>query len=337
MATPRTPNSPPDDPGDDDEISLDEADERTQQRPRLPDQRREKKQFEMAAPAVSARESEETRPAPSFGENELADPDEIETYDPVALSQDPAGRRESNAPAETARVTMVPTEGLDDLEEFIARTVTQAPDEEKKKVRRPLTMIEKVCFGSGMLILLSLTVWLVRAVASESNGIGETSRPRPKLPMEGSLITIKEAAANWRFRNDKDRVAEMEVIMPIPGHQMPELIPQTTFTVDTGAGKTGFLRFIYRDSYGKPRGDTRVVHVDGGSLKDMGKSEVIKSSSEGAVYCSEGMQNLQAYHSYEADNVPRWSVEIAESANYGASDKDWKVLGTFNVRNELVK
>ena len=184
-------------------------------------------------------------------------------------------------------------------------------------------------------MLLSLAVWLIRAAASEANAVPNLVRPYAKVPMEGSLITVSAASSSWRHRTDKDRVAEMEVILPIPQHQMPELIPQVEFTLDSGASKNGYLRFIFRDSYGKPRGDTRVVQVENGALKDMGKGEIISSSTQGSVYCSEGMQNLHAYHSYEADDVPRWSVEVSESVNYGAADKDWKILGQFQIRNDL--
>jgi len=197
--------------------------------------------------------------------------------------------------------------------------------------------VEKVSFGSGALVLLALAVWLIRAMASQANGVPDPSRPWPRLPMEGDLVTIKQAAANWRNRTDTDRVAQMEIIMPVPTHQTPDIIPQVQFTVDSKSGKKGFVRFIFRDSFGKPRGDTRVIQVENGKLADMGKGEIIKNSNEGSVYCSEGMQSLQALHSYEADTVSRWSVEMAESGEYGASDKDWKVLGTFDVRNELVK
>jgi hypothetical protein len=345
MATPRKPNSPPsaaDSVRDDDDISLDEADERAQQRSRLPENRREKRQFEMAAPASPEREPAERAGPPGVDLHadtpRPATSDEIEAYEPAAGADQAGGAKVRSEPVAPVAVSREPAGGLDDLEEFIARTATEGPAAEKPaRPRRPYTLVEKVCFGGGILVLLGLAVWLYRAVAGEANGVPAVSRPWPGLPMEGNLITIEEAAANWRGRTDRDRVGQMEVILPVPGQQRPDLIPQVVFTLDTGAGKSGYLRFIFRDSFGKPRGDTRVVHVESGNLKDMGQGEIVKSASEGSVYCSEGIQNLHAYHSYEADNVPRWSVEVAESADYGASDREWKHLGTFDVRNELVK
>ena len=338
-------NSPSNEPRDDEEISLDEADERTTARPRLPDQRRDKRQFEISAPAGSAAGPAEptTSPIPIFTpeENVLASSDEIEEYDPSVFGEDPpaVAAKERNepapAPAAPAKAARETSNELDDLDEFIARAASQSPGGEQPRKRQPYTLVEKVCFGGGLLMLLSLAVWLIRAAASEANAVPNLVRPYAKVPMEGSLITVSAASSSWRHRTDKDRVAEMEVILPIPQHQMPELIPQVEFTLDSGASKNGYLRFIFRDSYGKPRGDTRVVQVENGALKDMGKGEIISSSTQGSVYCSEGMQNLHAYHSYEADDVPRWSVEVSESVNYGAADKDWKILGQFQIRNDL--
>src|SRR5262245_34764391 len=78
----------------DDEISLDDYDERPQQRPKLPDHRKDMPSFEIGGPGTGAREEP---PAPSFGPElfetappppkaepaawQPATPDEIANYD----------------------------------------------------------------------------------------------------------------------------------------------------------------------------------------------------------------------------------------------------------------
>lgn len=340
------PSSPP--PAAEGEITLDEHEDRQQQRPRLPDQRRERKSFEMGASIVPARESPANEPsdapwqdasAAAASDGEPARADEIETYDPRA-SEAAAGTLAGSAPPPKPvpkPVVEIPaTAGLDDLEEFIARTATEGRATDKPaKIRRPFTLVEKICSAAGVAILITVAVWLITSVTSEADGHKAASTPWPDLPMKGSLVTISEASSSWRKRKDTDRVAQMEVILPVPGQQMPEIIPQVAFTIDPEKSTTGYLRFIFKDSEGKSRGDTRVVQVQSGKLKDMGKGELIKGDNEGATYGSYGLLNTGSYRSYEGDDKPRWSVEVAESASYNADDKDWKVLGTFNVRNDF--
>jgi len=228
------------------------------------------------------------------------------------------------------------TAGLDDLEEFIARTATaERTADRPARVRRPLSLLEKISFGAGAGILLLLGIWLIRAVTSEAGEGVPATDPWPDVPMKGEHVTITEAASHWRKRGESDRVAQMEVILPVPGMQMPQIIPQVRFAIDSSASSDGYLRFIFKDSEGKPRGDTRVVHVKGGKLVDLGQGEIIKSESQGAVYCSYGLASIHAYNSYTGNNEPRWSVEVSESSAYDAKDKDWKVLGTFEVRDDL--
>ncbi len=343
MAQPRKPQSTPPPPGGDDDLSLDDIEQRPQQRPRLPDQRTEREQFEMSGPPPAG------KPSPAQAAVTEAEPrgwepvshEEIAGYEPAQAGSASARPEEPVAPAtETppSRSAKASPAGLDDLEEFIARTTSPgSKSEDTTRARRPFTLLEKVCSGAGAFVLLLLAVWLFRAVAAEANGVPAASEPWPDTPMKGELITISEATASWRATTETDRVAMMEVIMPVPGRQNPEFIPQVEFTLDGSASGSGFLRFIFRDSYGKPRGDTRVVQVDNGKLRSMDKGEIVKSDTEGSVYCSEGMLSIHAYYSYTGENLPRWSVEVAESASYGAADKEWKVLGTFDIRDELAK
>jgi hypothetical protein len=345
------------------EITLDDYEERPLQRPRLPDHRRERPSMEIggmpmreqpSAAPMGASDSFESNKAAQEHEWEPVTPDEIESYDPSGAGI-PAGRVASATPVPPAAVesepepaiigttdalTDAPVEPetapvLDDIEEFIAKTATEGPPAAAVKIRRPLSLAEKVSFGAGGAILLVLAVWLVRAVTSVAGEKEPRSDGWPDVPIKGALVTITEAASNWRKRADTDRVAQMEVILPSPGLQLPEIIPQVTFTIDPDASREGYLRFIFRDSEGKPRGDTRVVHVKGGKLSPSDMGEIIKGDNEGAVYGSNGLINIHAYNSYTGNNQPRWSVEVAESAAYDADDKDWKVLGAFEVRNYL--
>jgi hypothetical protein len=345
---------PPQHSGDDAEISLDDYEERHQQRPRLPDQRRERPTFEMGAtqaPLVNQPASRESRGSEAFESNPEAErswepvsEDEIAAYDPVTGGAPPlhpeAEELEAiaaaRAEAPAAAVEPPVAEGLDDLEEFIARTTSTGPaTDAPARVKRPLTLVEKVSFGVGGVIILILAGWLIRAATSEAGEGRMVSDPLPDLPMKGSLITIAEAESNWRKRSDTDRVAQMEVTLPSPGLEMPDIIPQVSFAIDPEESRDGYLRFIFKDSDGRPRGDTRVVHVKGGKISDLGQGEIIRSGTEASVYGSYGLINIHAYHSYTGNNEPRWSVEVAESQAYDAKDKDWTVLGTFDVRNDL--
>lgn len=340
---PATPTSSEDD-GD---ISLDDYEERTQLRPRLPEQRRESAPQEMGARPVAPREHGspalpgavdpfESHAAPSAWVPST--PDEIDTYNPSAadvLLEEPTPRPAPKRSPESPAGRPV-SHGIDELEEFIAKTVTDTPAADMAaKPKRPLSMLEILSFGAGGVILLVLGLWLVRAVTSEAGEGKPKSDGWPDVPMKGSLVTVKEAASNWRRRVESDRVAQMEVILPTPGLEMPEIIPQVTFTIDSGASSDGYLRFIFKDSEGKPRGDTRVVHVKGGKLSDLGQGEIIRNESEGSIYGSYGLVNIHAYNSYTGNNQPRWSVEVAESSAYDTKDEDWKILGTFEVRDSL--
>ena len=324
----------------DGDLTLDDHEDRQQQRPRLPDQRREKKSFEMGAPIMPVKDSplpdswESAAPAKSSPDSPSA-ADDIASYDPLA-AEAVARPSAPPRPGPSQMVKVPSTPELDELEEFIARTANEGPAHDKvEKVRQPFTLLEKICSAAGIAILIAASVWLITSITSEANGLVEASTPWPDLPMEGALVTITEASTFWRGRKETDRVAQMEVVLPVPGQQMPGIIPEVSFTIDPAKSSKGFLRFIFKDTEGKPRGDTRVVEVEGGKLMDMGKGEIIKGGTEASIYGSYGLLNTAAYRSYEGDDKPRWSVEIAESTSYNADDKDWKILGTFNVRNHL--
>jgi hypothetical protein len=336
------------------DISLDDYQEKNQARPRLPDQRRETPSREMGGGTAAAPRDQAPEGSSAFETNshtaawKPASRDEIADYDLSAPGDEgltveppvkqPAARkevaREESAPQPAASR---PLAELDDLDEFIARAANSIPQEKEEKVRRPYSLVEKVSLGVGCAILVGFGAWLLRSATSAANSDGKGSRTWPDLPMKGEVITVSEAASGWRKRAESDRVAQMEVLLPAPGLKMPEVIPQVTFTIDGSASKDGYLRFIFKDSDGRPRGDTRVIHVAGGKLADLGKGEIIKSATEATIYGSYGLLDSDSYYTYASSPDPRWSVEVAESPSYDADDKDWKVLDTFNVRNELVR
>ena len=344
----------------DSDLTLDDYQEKTQARPRLPDQRRDQPPAEMGGLSAAAREAASPPPpAPVEHFESKIQPkawkpaalDEIADYDlsvpdaedltldrpkPAAKSEaKPAPKPEPKAAPAASKES---TAGLDDLEEFMARAGTAGSTEAKApKVRRPLSLVEKVCLGVGGFAILGLCGWLIRAVTSESNGSGVVSEAWPDLPLKGEIVTVSGASSGWRKRAESDRVAQMEVILPEPGFKMPEIIPQVNFTIDSAESRDGYLRFIFKDSEGNPRGDTRVVHLAGGKLTDLGTGEIIKSGTEGTIYGSFGLPDTGSYYSYISSNDARWSVEVAESPTYQAADKDWKVLDTFDVRNDLVQ
>lgn len=338
-------SNPASTPPDEFDIDLEDYTEKAPQRPKLPEQRREAPVAEMSGSSSAARDTAQQQPAETFqaGATEpvwqpVSD-EEISGFDPNAEVDSPVEtprvqKPTPTAPAEAAAGTGMA--GVDDLDEFLARTVTgSSGDAKPAKERRPYSMLEKVSISAGGVLVLGLLIWLFRAATSVSNAGGNASSPLPDLPIKGSLVTISEAATSWRRSTAADRVGQMEVILPQPGFKTPEMIPQVHFTIDSSASSTGFVRFIFKDSEGKAQGDTRVVQIVSGKLSDLGKGEIIKSGEEGAVYGSNGLLDSSSYHSYAGSDAPRWSVEVAESADYSAGDKDWKVLGTFDVRNDL--
>lgn len=332
----------------DEDLNLDDYDERPQPKPRLPDHRKESPAYEVGGPVHGAREEPvpptlgsdlfESTTTVGAGGWEPATSEEIADYD---LS----GAGTGNAPVEQkpaaapAPATKKGAEEVNDLEEFIARTAADTPAADKPaRVRRPLSLVEKVCWGAGAAVLLMLGIWLMRAAVSSADAGPARSLPKPDLPMKGALITIPSAAGEWRKSvKDADRLEQIEVILPTPGHYEPGIIPELTFSIDSSASTNGYLRIIFRDSDNKPRGDTRVVQVTNGKLVDQPAVGAFKNGTDAAVYCSSGLFDESAFRAYANGDERRWSIEIAESTSYNSDDKDWKILGTFDVSNNLAQ
>ena len=350
-----TPSAPQ--PSPDAELELDDLIERSAPRPRppklpkLPDHRREQPLFEFAgqkeprsadvreqnlAPYFEGRMEQVWRPA---SETEISgfDPSRDSAPAPTAKKQSPYDAEfEELAQQLTTAARVEKKADLSDLDEFLARTEEPTPPAESKKERRPYTMVERICLGIGAAAVLGLGIWLFSAATKGMGADVRRSTTVPDVPLEGELITVEEVSSGWRARTKSDRVARIEVFLPKPDEVMPAFIPQVNFTI-SGNSKAGYLRFMFKDSEGNARGDTRVVRVDNGKLVSLDNGEIISSPTSGSVYSSNGLQDTHNYHSYTSSTDPRWSVEVSESPSYDARDKDWKPLAHFDIRNAMLK
>jgi hypothetical protein len=336
-------------PRADGEIELDDYSQRSQSRMKIPDQRREKPMFEVAGQrSPQAADARDTRSALPQAEGRVEQiyqqPSEAEIagYDParepapqnrVASGDEVGELAAATAPANRAAGGRA---NLDDLDEFLANTANSAREDAPRRPRRPFSKLEWIYLGSGGAILLAMVIWLFSAVTAGTGEDVNRSQSAPDLPIEGSLVTVDEIQSGWRTRKETDRVARMEVFLPKPGEVMPALMPQVKFVISSES-KAGYLRFIFRDSSGKPRGDTRVVRVEGGKLLSLDNGEIISSATAGTVYASNGLQDTGTFHAYASSDEPRWSVEVSESSAYDAKDRDWKLLAIFDIRSDLLE
>lgn len=354
LSFPAAPNQgtapqPPPAASGDGELELEDAGERVPQRMKIPEQRRESPMFEVAGQVPRPADARDKAPAAGFEGRvdqiwQAASEEEIESYDPVrepalAPSTGKAPKHDPEfdepQPARVPSTQREKTKDLSELDEFLAKTADSSPEAATRKERRPFTKVEWICVGSGIALLLGLVFWLFNAATSGTGTDIHRSDARPDLPLEGDLITVDEITSGWRARKDTDRLARMEVVLPQPGEVLPGIIPQVNFTI-SGGSKSGYLRFIFKDSLGTARGDTRVVRVEGGKLVSLDNGEVISSATAGSVYSSNGLQDTSTFNTYASSEDARWSVEVSESASYDAKDKDWKFLSQFDIRSALL-
>ena len=264
--------------------------------------------------------------------------DDIDSFDITEEAE--SARSVEAAPAKqpsalSAAVEVPPVRA--EIEEFIGRRETpRSAEQPAAKTRRPFTVVEMASLGTVGLIMALLGIWFVKTIiASQPPGGQRISEARPDLPMAGSLVRITAAEASWRPRRETDRVGLMDVDLPVPGQRPPAIIPEVAFTIDPAASASGYLRFLFLDSDGKGIGDVRVVRLVNGQLQSMDRGESVKDGISASVHASKGFLDMSGYLTYAAGDRPRWHVEVAESARYDAPDRDWKVLGTFDVPNDL--
>lgn len=159
------------------------------------------------------------------------------------------------------------------------------------------------------------------------------SRANPDLPLAGELITLSEVTSAWRQRSPGDLVSAVDVSLPAPSRVQPDFLPQVSFTVDAGATKTGFVRFIFLDGDRKIAGDVRLVKISGGNIEPLQSGAITTAPGTAVVYGSFGFMDRPGFVGYVNSDSQRWSVEVSESADANAKEEDWKRLETFDIRN----
>ena len=253
-----------------------------------------------------------------------------ELFDSVADL--PAPVKSESAPVEKA-APAAPETMEDDLDDYL-KEIDQ-PKERAVVPKREMTNVEKGSLGLAAALVLSAVIWFaVTLFGSRPQSSEEKPSLSASLPMKGDLFTVGEASTGWRDSKESDKLSMMKVTHPERGERRPAIVPQVRLSMDALPG-AGYLRVIFRDSSGKQSGDTRIVKVVGGAFEKGEAGEEILSAKETVVYCSRGYLSEQDLITYQsASDEPRWSVEIAESTNYAAADKEWKRLGYFMIDNQ---
>ncbi len=259
-------------------------------------------------------------PSPAKAPLAVVDPFQIEDELPAA------------APAKTA-------EGPAPRSSFAARSNFE--EEEAPPVAEvsaePAAAAKKRFDKAGLLVAMVILTTLAAVFGSvlytnRPTAVERHSDHGPDLPLKGQVATLTEAASGWRPRQAADRVSMVDVTFP-PSRQEPALLPQVKFTLDAGATKTGFLRFLFLDPDGKISGDVRVVKLSGGTIDPLSSGATVNGPGQATVYGSLGFMDRPAFLGYASDDVPRWSVEVSESTDYSARSDGWTKLATFDILN----
>ena len=159
------------------------------------------------------------------------------------------------------------------------------------------------------------------------------ARPLPTVPLVGRVAVLSAINSGWRTRQSRDLVSMVDIVLPSPSRQPPDLVPEVRITIDPAASRGGFLRFIFLDPDGKISGDVRVVKVSGAVLEPLSSGAHITVPGSAAIYGSLGFMDRPAYVAYATGSSSRWSVEVSESADYNAREEGWTKLDTFDIRN----
>lgn len=159
-----------------------------------------------------------------------------------------------------------------------------------------------------------------------------TAKSAPSLPITGKLVTLTEVNSGWRARQPGDLVSPVDVVLPTATRLQSEYLPQVQFSFDPATAKPGFLRFIFLDPDRKISGDVRVMKLANGTIEPLSSGALVNGAGA-TVYGSLGFLDRPAFVSYASNSDQRWSVEISESSDYNAKEKDWTLLETFDIRN----
>ncbi|MES2709206.1 MAG: hypothetical protein V4726_21600 [Verrucomicrobiota bacterium] len=218
-------------------------------------------------------------------------------------------------------------------EEFEAPEPPDAPSSEVSTGHRTATKAEKLSMAAVLVVVLGLLGIFANALhAGRPLSSDSEADAIPRVPMKGSVATITKIETDWRPRREADRVSMMDTALPEVSRSQPEVLPEVKFSIDPGASKTGFLRFIFLDPEGQISGDVLVVKVTQGKLENSGGGTEVSSPTDGAVYCSLGFLDRPSFISYAIGDSRRWTVEVSESTDYNARQDGWARLGLFEVR-----
>ena len=252
--------------------------------------------------------------------------------DDLELDDLPQPAPKPQVPTDTGADADTDTSVLDDLDESRSRADLKEPDVPRARSGLPKSELIRVAVSVGAVLLIAVLIFtsLLRSGPTDTS---VKSLPAPELPMEGALVQISEAKAAWRKRRPADKVGSIEAFGGVEGKAEPGILPEVKLTLD-GGSKEGYLRVLFYTPEGRIAGSSVTVKVAGG--KPAAAEGVVADGNAVTITCSQGVLDEHSFLTYASDkNTPRWRIEIAEATDYAAADKDWKVLGLFDISNVL--
>jgi hypothetical protein len=141
------------------------------------------------------------------------------------------------------------------------------------------------------------------------------------LPLAGEGLRLSGAEAGWRLREEGEKGAAAEVV-----------VPTLRLTLESGHPSQGFVRVEFVDSDDKIRGDVLTLAVEGGRFKDSGRGEVIEEGGLTARLAGTvGFRSRALFTSYLAGDEVRWSVRLKDGPD--PADGPWTDLGLAAIPN----
>lgn len=253
-------------------------------------------------------------------------PDDLELEDLPPPAPKPQVQADAAAASEIS--------GLDDLDESRSEADQKEPAAPRGRGGLPKSELIRVAVSVAAVLLIAALIFgsLLRSGPEDTS---VKSLPAPVLPMEGALIQISEAKAAWRARRPTDKVGSIDAFGGVEGKAEPGILPELKLTLD-GSSKDGYLRVLFYTPEGRIAGSSVTVKVAGG--KPAAADGLVADGNSVTITCSQGVLDEHSFLTYASTTGPaavRWRIEIAEAADYAAADKDWKVLGLFDISNVL--
>ncbi|MDB6134971.1 MAG: hypothetical protein JWM59_3214 [Verrucomicrobiales bacterium] len=298
-------------------------------------------------PGVSSSPKNRPSPAPSPRpddedfELDEPQPDSLPSQGPVAPSRaaarDPAAARQEGKKNEEEVEEMRPARPRREAEappEVTAPAPTPAAGTSASRSWWHTSKTEKLGIAAVLAVMLIMAgIFSSSLYAGRPASADSSAQAVPSLPMKGNVATITKIDTLWRPTKTSDRVSMVDTLLPEVSRYPSALLPEVKFSIDPGASKTGFLRFLFLDSDGQITGDVLVLKVNQGKLESVNSGAEVASPTDGVLYCSLGFLDKASYMSYALSGLRRWSVEISESTDYSAREEGWKRLGLFEVRD----